>query len=88
MRIVRFEKGGEVRQDSNTGNMTARIPELLVSITRYATLNPGDIVSTGTPGGVGYFRNPPESMQPGDVIVAEVEGIGTLSNPVEAGWRQ
>lgn len=73
---------GELRQSSNTGNMTTRIPALLVALTRYVTLFPGDIVTTGTPGGVGYFRDPPEQMRPGDVITAEVEGLGSLTNSV------
>jgi 2-keto-4-pentenoate hydratase/2-oxohepta-3-ene-1,7-dioic acid hydratase in catechol pathway len=59
---------------------------LLQAITRTITLHPGDIVTTGTPGGVGYFRDPPEFLQPGDVITAEVEGVGRLSNSVRAGW--
>ncbi|MFC5500886.1 fumarylacetoacetate hydrolase family protein [Lysinimonas soli] len=77
---------GEIRQHSNTGNMMVRIPRILEMITTYITLNPGDIVTTGTPGGVGFFRDPQESMQPGDTIEAVVESIGVLSNPVEAGW--
>lgn len=78
---------GEVRQKSTTGAMLVRIPALLTAITRQCTLHPGDIVTTGTPGGVGYFRDPPEFLQPGDTIVAEVEGVGRLSNPVVAGWE-
>ena len=77
---------GEVRQKSTTGAMTVRIPELLTAITRYCTLHPGDIVTTGTPGGVGFFRDPPEFMHHGDTIVAEVEGIGRLTNRVVASW--
>jgi 2-keto-4-pentenoate hydratase/2-oxohepta-3-ene-1,7-dioic acid hydratase in catechol pathway len=77
---------GGLRQNSVTGKMTHRIPELLQAITRTITLHPGDIVTTGTPGGVGYFRDPPEFLQPGDVITAEVEGVGRLSNSVRAGW--
>jgi 2-keto-4-pentenoate hydratase/2-oxohepta-3-ene-1,7-dioic acid hydratase in catechol pathway len=78
---------GEVRQKSTTGAMTVRIPELLTAITRQCTLHPGDIVTTGTPGGVGFFRNPQEFMQAGDTIVAEVEGVGRLSNRVVASWK-
>jgi 2,4-diketo-3-deoxy-L-fuconate hydrolase len=77
---------GEVRQKSCTGNMIARIPQLLVAITASVTLHPGDVVTTGTPGGVGYFRNPQEFMQPGDVITAEVSGVGRLTNRVVAGY--
>lgn len=77
---------GQVRQKSVTGAMTVRIPALLATITRTITLHPGDIVTTGTPGGVGVFRSPPEFMAPGDVITAEVEQVGQLTNRVVAGW--
>jgi 2-keto-4-pentenoate hydratase/2-oxohepta-3-ene-1,7-dioic acid hydratase in catechol pathway len=77
---------GEIRQDSLTGKMLNRIPELLAALTRDITLYPGDVVSTGTPGGIGYFRDPREFMAPGDVITAEVEHVGRLTNRVVAGW--
>jgi len=77
---------GEIRQDAVTGKMLARIPELLTALTRDITLYPGDVVSTGTPGGIGYFRVPQEFMAPGDVITAEVEHVGRLTNRVVAGW--
>jgi 2,4-diketo-3-deoxy-L-fuconate hydrolase len=77
---------GQLRQHSNTGLMTVRVPALLSAITRTVTLHPGDIVTTGTPGGVGFFRDPPEFMRPGDTIVAEVEHVGRLTNRVVRGW--
>jgi 2-keto-4-pentenoate hydratase/2-oxohepta-3-ene-1,7-dioic acid hydratase in catechol pathway len=77
---------GQVRQKSTTGAMIWRIPTLLAAITATVTLHPGDVVTTGTPGGVGYFRTPPEYMQPGDVIAAEVAGVGRLTNQVVAGY--
>jgi 2-keto-4-pentenoate hydratase/2-oxohepta-3-ene-1,7-dioic acid hydratase in catechol pathway len=77
---------GEIRQNAVTGKMIARIPQLLAALTRDITLHPGDVVSTGTPGGIGYFRTPPEFMAPGDVITAEVEHVGRLVNRVVAGW--
>jgi len=77
---------GEVRQDAVTGMMTARIPQLLTALTRDITLHPGDVVSTGTPAGIGFFRTPQEFMAPGDVITAEVEHVGSLTNRVVAGW--
>jgi 2-keto-4-pentenoate hydratase/2-oxohepta-3-ene-1,7-dioic acid hydratase in catechol pathway len=77
---------GEARQKAVTGSMMHRIPQLLETITQTITLHPGDIVTTGTPGGVGYFRDPPEFLRPGDTIVAEVEHIGRLENKVRAGW--
>jgi 2-keto-4-pentenoate hydratase/2-oxohepta-3-ene-1,7-dioic acid hydratase in catechol pathway len=77
---------GELRQHARTSSMGYRIPELLETLTRTVTLHPGAIVTTGTPGGVGLFRDPPEFMQPGDVITAAVEGVGELTNRVIAGW--
>jgi 2-keto-4-pentenoate hydratase/2-oxohepta-3-ene-1,7-dioic acid hydratase in catechol pathway len=77
---------GEVRQKSSTGSMMHRIPQLLAAITASITLHPGDVVTTGTPGGVGYFRSPQEFMQPGDVITAEVSSVGRLTNRVVAGY--
>jgi 2,4-didehydro-3-deoxy-L-rhamnonate hydrolase len=77
---------GQLRQHANTGRMTVRVPALLSAITRTVTLHPGDIFTTGTPGGVGFFRDPPEFMQPGDTIVAEVEHVGRLTNRVVRGW--
>lgn len=77
---------GEVRQKSVTGAMIVRVGGLLEMITRAITLHPGDIVTTGTPGGVGFYRSPQEFMQPGDVITAEVTGVGRLANRVVAGW--
>lgn len=77
---------GEVRQKSTTGAMAWRIPELLARLTRTVTLHPGDVVTTGTPGGVGYFRDPPEFLRPGDQVTVEVERVGRLTNAVRAGW--
>ncbi len=77
---------GQVRQCDTTANMTWRVPQLLAAITRTITLHAGDIVTTGTPGGVGYFRDPPEFLQPGDTITAEIDQIGALTNPVVQGW--
>jgi 2-keto-4-pentenoate hydratase/2-oxohepta-3-ene-1,7-dioic acid hydratase in catechol pathway len=84
--IATYLNGG-IRQKSTTGAMTVRIPELLTAITRQCTLYPGDVVTTGTPGGVGFFREPQEFMRHGDTIVAEVEGVGRLSNRVVASWE-
>jgi 2-keto-4-pentenoate hydratase/2-oxohepta-3-ene-1,7-dioic acid hydratase in catechol pathway len=77
---------GELRQSASTSQLIFDIPALLCRLTESITLHPGDIVTTGTPAGVGYFRTPPESMKPGDVIVAEVEQVGSLTNYVVAGW--
>jgi 2-keto-4-pentenoate hydratase/2-oxohepta-3-ene-1,7-dioic acid hydratase in catechol pathway len=74
----------ELMQNSNTGEMIFKIPELIEFISNCITLEPGDIISTGTPFGVGVFRNPPVFMKPGDVVKIEIEKIGTLVNPVVA----
>lgn len=75
---------GEVLQDSNTANLIFRVPELIAYITRSITLFPGDIIATGTPPGVGVFRDPQRFLQPGDVLETEVEMLGTMRNPVVA----
>jgi 2-keto-4-pentenoate hydratase/2-oxohepta-3-ene-1,7-dioic acid hydratase in catechol pathway len=77
---------GELRQDAATADMLFRVPELLSRVSHVMTLEPGDIVTTGTPAGVGCFRNPPLYLQPGDVVVVEADEIGQLENPVVAGW--
>jgi 2-keto-4-pentenoate hydratase/2-oxohepta-3-ene-1,7-dioic acid hydratase in catechol pathway len=76
---------GEERQSSNTSDMIFKIPFLISYISRTITLEPGDILSTGTPQGVGVFRQPPVFLQPGDVIEAKIEKIGSLINIVEGG---
>lgn len=75
---------GQVMQDGSTADWVFPLPELLSFLSRVMTLNPGDLVSTGTPAGVGCFRNPPVYLKPGDTVVVEVEGIGRLENPVVA----
>jgi 2-keto-4-pentenoate hydratase/2-oxohepta-3-ene-1,7-dioic acid hydratase in catechol pathway len=69
-------------QDSNTKMMIFKIPDLISFISRSFTLYPGDVISTGTPHGVGVFRNPPIFLNPGDVVRLSVEGLGDLCNPV------
>ncbi|MBN1625983.1 MAG: fumarylacetoacetate hydrolase family protein [Deltaproteobacteria bacterium] len=71
---------GEVVQESNTGEMLFRIPELISFLSMTFTLMPGDVILTGTPHGVGCFRDPPLYMKDGDEIVVEIEGIGRLEN--------
>ena len=77
---------GEQMQSASTSEWLFPIPILIEAITRLITLEPGDVVSTGTPAGVGCFRNPPVYLQPGDEVTIEAEGIGRLTNPVVAGW--
>jgi len=74
---------GQVMQQSNTEQLIFAVDELIAHISRNMTLLPGDIISTGTPGGVGVFREPPVFLQPGDVVEVEIEGIGVLRNPVQ-----
>lgn len=73
---------GVEKQRSNTAKMLFKVDELIADISRGITLEPGDIIATGTPEGVGAGRDPQEWMWPGDVIVGCVEGIGTLRHPV------
>ena len=73
---------GELRQDSNTAEMIFKIQELIAFISQTCTLMPGDIISTGTPHGVGVFRDPPVFLQPGDVVEIEIEKLGRLRNNV------
>jgi 2-keto-4-pentenoate hydratase/2-oxohepta-3-ene-1,7-dioic acid hydratase in catechol pathway len=79
---------GEQRQRSNTREMIFSVVDLLVHLSRTVTLEPGDTVSTGTPAGVGAFRDPPVFLAPGDVVTVGIEGIGELTNPVVAGWDE
>jgi 2-keto-4-pentenoate hydratase/2-oxohepta-3-ene-1,7-dioic acid hydratase in catechol pathway len=69
-------------QDGSTADLLNDVPHLIAIISRVITLEPGDIVSTGTPGGVGVFRDPPVFLQPGDRVRCEIEGIGSVENPV------
>lgn len=73
---------GQVMQDSSTSNLIFPIPTLIEYLTRLFTLKPGDIIATGTPPGVGMAQDPPVWLNPGDTLVAEIEGIGALENPV------
>jgi len=82
---IRAILNGETVQESTTANMIFGVAEVIAYVTRTITLEPGDLIATGTPAGVGAFRDPPLFMQPGDEITIEVEGIGSLTNPVVAG---
>ena len=69
-------------QDGSTANLIWKIPELIEFISRQVTLEPGDLISTGTPAGVGAYRVPPIFLEPGDRVRCQVDGIGTVENPV------
>lgn len=75
---------GEALQDSTTAQMVFSVAEILAFVSEAITLEPGDLVATGTPAGVGYTRTPPRFLAPGDEVTVEIEGVGTLTNPVRA----
>jgi 2-keto-4-pentenoate hydratase/2-oxohepta-3-ene-1,7-dioic acid hydratase in catechol pathway len=75
---------GKVMQDGNTSDLIFDIPSLIAFASNALTLEPGDLILTGTPSGVGYARDPKVPLQPGDVVEVRVEGISTLTNPVVA----
>jgi 2-keto-4-pentenoate hydratase/2-oxohepta-3-ene-1,7-dioic acid hydratase in catechol pathway len=79
---LRTRVNGEVRQSANTSMMIFDIPTLIATITAGTTLEPGDIIATGTPSGVGKGFKPPRFLKPGDVVEVEIEGIGVLRNRV------
>ncbi|MFM2486360.1 fumarylacetoacetate hydrolase family protein [Celerinatantimonas yamalensis] len=79
--LMTWFNGQQVQQDS-TANMVHKIPELIHYISTFSELNPGDVIITGSPGGVGKKRNPPLFLQPGDLIEVEISQIGRLSNRV------
>lgn len=82
---IRLSIGGEVLQNSNTRELIFKAPELIEYISSITPLETGDIISTGTPAGVGLGRNPQRWLQPGETMIAEVEGLGQLINPVGTG---
>ena len=73
---------GETMQDSNTSNLIFKVPFLISYLSQSVTWEVGDLISTGTPPGVGFARKPPVFMKAGDTVSVSVEGIGTLTNPV------
>lgn len=78
---IRCLVNGEALQDSNTRELIFKIPYLIAYLSRGITLLPGDVITTGTPDGVGAFRKPPVYLKHGDVVTVEVEGLGALTNP-------
>jgi 2-keto-4-pentenoate hydratase/2-oxohepta-3-ene-1,7-dioic acid hydratase in catechol pathway len=71
-------------QDSNTSNLIFKVPQLIAYLSSVFTLEPGDIIATGTPAGVGFARKPPRWLRPGDEVRIRIEGLGELFNPVVA----
>jgi 2-keto-4-pentenoate hydratase/2-oxohepta-3-ene-1,7-dioic acid hydratase in catechol pathway len=84
---VRSRLNGEPMQDGNTGDLIFDIPTLVAYLSQCFTLLPGTVVLTGTPAGVGFARTPPVFLKAGDTVQVEIEGVGTLSNPVAAPER-
>lgn len=81
---MRTTVNGSVRQASSTAEMMFSVPELIEYISSSMTLNPGDVIPTGTPAGVGVHADPPALLEPGDTVSITIEDIGTLTNPVRA----
>lgn len=81
--VLETRLNGEIVQREGINDLLFKIPALIEYISTFTELLPGDVIATGTPGGVGAFRNPPLWMKPGDVVEVQVEGIGTLRNTVK-----
>jgi 2-keto-4-pentenoate hydratase/2-oxohepta-3-ene-1,7-dioic acid hydratase in catechol pathway len=79
---IRCWVNGELRQDSNTRELIFKVPDLLAYISKTCTLMPGDVLITGTPGGVGVFRNPQVFLKTGDLVEIEIEKLGRMRNRV------
>jgi 2-keto-4-pentenoate hydratase/2-oxohepta-3-ene-1,7-dioic acid hydratase in catechol pathway len=81
---IKLVLNGQTMQDSNTDQLIFGVPELIEFLSQSITLEPGDVIATGTPPGVGFARNPPVFLKPGDQMEVLIEGIGGLGNPVAA----
>ena len=81
---VKLWVNGEIKQDGETPDLIFNVPRLVSHMSQHLTLGVGAVISTGTPSGVGMARKPPEYLRPGDEVTLEIEGIGRLTNPVEA----
>ncbi|XP_027766574.1 fumarylacetoacetate hydrolase domain-containing protein 2A-like, partial [Empidonax traillii] len=79
---IRCSVNGHLMQDSSTRHLVFGVPTLIAWVSRFVTLVPGDILLTGTPGGVGVFRKPPVFLKPGDEVQCEIEELGTICNRV------
>jgi len=79
---IRAIVSGEVLQDSTTANLIFGVDDVIAYASQTTTLQPGDLILTGTPAGVGVFRNPKRLLEDGDEVTIEIEGLGELTNPV------
>jgi 2-keto-4-pentenoate hydratase/2-oxohepta-3-ene-1,7-dioic acid hydratase in catechol pathway len=79
---IRLRVNGVTKQDSNTSKMIFSVRRVIAILSTGLTLEPGDIIATGTPSGVGFARKPPEFLKAGDIMETEIEGIGTMRNTV------
>lgn len=82
---IQLRLNGETMQDSSTSQLIFNVPQLVAHVSKVCTLEPGDVIFTGTPPGVGAARKPPVFLKDGDQVEVEIEGVGVLSNPVVAG---
>jgi len=81
---IKLVLNGAAMQDSNTNQLIFGVPELIEFLSRTITLEPGDVIATGTPSGVGFARKPPVYLKASDEMIVDIEGIGRLNNPVMA----
>jgi len=81
---IKLILNGKARQDSNTDQLIFRVPQLIEFLSQTITLEPGDVIATGTPAGVGFARQPPVFLKAGDLMEVEIEVLGTLTTPVVA----
>jgi 2-keto-4-pentenoate hydratase/2-oxohepta-3-ene-1,7-dioic acid hydratase in catechol pathway len=79
---IKLALNGQTMQDSNTDQLIFGVPRLIEFLSESITLEPGDVIATGTPPGVGFARNPPVFLKPGDEMQVLIEGMGGLGNPV------
>ncbi|MGC9198012.1 MAG: fumarylacetoacetate hydrolase family protein [Acidobacteriaceae bacterium] len=82
-KAIQTHLNGNLVQSGHLGDMIFSIPRILAYITAFTTLSPGDVIATGTPGGVGFKREPPLFMRHGDTVTISIEGIGTLTNSIQ-----
>jgi 2-keto-4-pentenoate hydratase/2-oxohepta-3-ene-1,7-dioic acid hydratase in catechol pathway len=80
---IRLRLNGQTMQDSRTSQLIFGVPQLIEFLSASITLEPGDVIATGTPPGVGFARNPPVFIKPGDRMEVELDGLGVLVNPVK-----